>query len=349
MLDYYIKNKSSINSLQLFTVFYKWRKTILVVIGIAAISSSVVSFMIPEKYKSTVVLFPASPVSVSKSLISQNNSPQTDLLKFGEEEDIERMLQVLNSQVIRDIVIEKYNLLEHYQIPAGSRYKKTILNREYKNNIQFKKTEFMSVKIEVLDSDPQVAANMANDIAALYDSTMTRMKKVRAMDAYNIISNEYAILQNEIKTKEDSLHKLMQLGVNDYESQAERLNEALGKAIIEGKTTAVNTLEQKIKMLSTYGISYMSIRDNLYRMREQSISLKEKLEQAKVDANENISEKFIVDSAYPAEKNSYPIKWLIVTIATFSSLIVTLIAVALIENIKTYQKTTRNTLISEKF
>ena len=65
--------------------------------------------------------------------------------------------------------------------------------------------------------------------------------------------------------------------------------------------------------------------------------------------NENISEKFIVDSAYPAERNSYPIKWLIVTIATFSSLIVTLIVVALIENIKTYQKTTRNTLISEKF
>lgn len=348
MLDYYIKNKSNINSVELFTVFYKWRITILSIVGIAIISSTIVSFLIPEKYKSTVVLFPASPVSVSKSLISQNSSPQTDLLKFGEEEDIERMLQVLNSEAIRDIIIAKYNLLEHYQIQQDNKSKRTLLNREYKNNIQFKKTEFMSVKIEVLDSDPHVAANIANDIAALYDSTMTRMKKVRAMDAYNIISNEYLILQNEVKAKEDSLHKLMQLGVNDYESQAERLNEALGKAIIEGKTSAVNQLEEKIKMLSKYGISYMSLRDELYRMREQSVALKEKLEQAKVDANENISEKFIVDNAYPAEKHSYPIKWLIVTVSTLSTLILTLITVALIENFKTHQKIVRNTLISEK-
>ena len=64
----------------------------------------------------------------------------------------------------------------------------------------------------------------------------------------------------ELKT---SLNKLMKLGVNDYESQSDRLNEALGKAILEGKTQAVKQLQDQLKILSTYGEAYMSLRDNL--------------------------------------------------------------------------------------
>ena len=244
--------------------------------------------MIPEKFKSTVILFPAQSVSISKSLMSQNAPSNSDLLQFGEEDDMERMLQVLNSEEIRNRIVSKYKLGEHYGIEEDNKYKHTLLRQEYDDNIQYKKTEYMSVKIEVLDRDPQIASSIANDIAALYDSTMVRMKRSRAVDAFKIVEREYGNLQREIKSKEDSLNKLMLLGVNDYESQAERLNEALGKAIVEGKTGAAAELEQKIKILSAYGTSYMSLRDNLYRMREQSNQLKEKYEQARVDAEQSL-------------------------------------------------------------
>lgn len=297
--------------------------------------------MIPEKFKSTVILFPAPSISISKSLMSQNASPQSDLLRYGEEDDMERMLQVLNSEEIRERIVNKYKLSEHYGIENDDKYRRTLLRQEYDDNIQFKKTEYMSVKIEVLDRDPQVASNIANDIASLYDSAMVRMKHERSFDAYKIVEREYVLLQNEIKSKEDSLHKLMQLGVNDYESQAERLNEALGKAIVEGKTGAAAELEQKIKTLSTYGTAYMALRDDLYRMREQSNLLKEKFEQAKVDAQQSISEKFVVDKGFPAEKKSYPIRWIIVAVSTLSSLIIALLAIALLENFKKIQQTFR--------
>ena len=278
--------------------------------------------MIPEKFKSTVILFPVPSLSISKSLMSQNVSSQSDLLKFGEEDDMERMLQVLNSEEIRNRIVSKYKLAEHYGIENDNKYKQTLLRQEYDDNIQFKKTEYMSVKIEVLDRDPQLSSNIANDVASLYDSTMVRMKHGRAFDAFKIVEREYNNLQQEIRSKEDSLHKLMLLGVNDYESQAERLNEALGKAIVEGKTSAASELEQKIKTLSAYGTSYISLRDNLYRLREQSNFLKEK---------------FVVDRAFPAEKKSYPIRWIIVSVSTISSLIISLLAIALLENIKKIQ------------
>jgi capsular polysaccharide biosynthesis protein len=252
---------------------------------------------------------------------------------------MERMLQVLNSEEIRNRIVSKYKLEEHYGIEKDNKFRRTLLRQEYDGNIQFKKTEYMSVKIEVLDAVPEMASNIANDIAALFDSTMTRMKHERALDAFNIIKNEYGKFQREIQIKEDSLRILMQLGVNNYESQADRLSEALGKAIVEGKTAAATELGQKVKILSTYGTAYMSLRDNLYRMREQSNLLKEKYDQAKVDAEQNLPEKFVVDRAFPAEKKSYPVRWIIVAVATIASLIITLLAIALLENLKKIQQT----------
>lgn len=331
-------DKGNINSAYLLAFFYKWRKTLLAIGVLSALSSAGVAFIIPEKFKSTVILFPAPSVSVAKSLMSHNPSANSDLLRFGEEDDMERMLQVLNSEEIRKEIIARYKLEEHYGIAPDDPYRKTLLRQEYDDNIQFKKTEYMSVKIEVLDRIPEMASNIANDIAALYDSTMVKMKRQRAEDAFRIVEREYRLLQNEIRGKEDSLHKLMLLGVNDYESQAERLNEALGKAIVEGKTAAAAALEQKIKTLSAYGTSYMALRDDLYRLREQSNLLKEKYEQAKVDAQQSLSEKFIVDRAFPAEKKSYPVRWIIVTVATVSALIIGLLVIALLENLKKIQQ-----------
>ena len=330
--------QNRLDSTHLFAFFYKWRKTIASVAVLSLISSAGVAWMIPEKFKSTVILFPAPSVSISKSLLTQNSGPQTDLLQFGEEDDMERMLQVLNSEEIRERIVSKYKLSDHYGIAIDDPYKRTLLRQEYDDNIQFKKTEYMSVKIEVLDRNAEVASHIANDIAALYDSTMTRMKRERAIDAFNIIKREYGYFQKEIDIREDSLHKLMALGVNDYESQADRLNEALGKAIVEGKTAAATALAEKVKILSMYGTAYMSLRDNLYRMREQSNILKEKYDQAKVDAEQSLPEKFVVDKAFAAEKKSYPVRWIIVTVATITSLIITLLSIAILENFKKIQQ-----------
>ena len=123
------ENSNNINSIHLIAFFYKWRKTILSVTLLALFSSVLVALLIPEKFKSTVILFPATSASISKSLMSQNSSPESDLLQFGEEDDMERMLQVLNSEDIRERISNKYKLLEHYRIPKDSKYKKNIVAR----------------------------------------------------------------------------------------------------------------------------------------------------------------------------------------------------------------------------
>lgn len=326
------------DSTSLFEFFWKWRKQ-LIIIGIsAAIVSAVVSMLIHEKYKSTVIMFPVQSNSVSKQLVTEDLTGKLDVLQFGEEEQAEQMLQILSADEIRSRIAQKYKLMEHYRIDPTDKYKNTRLYEAYNENITFKRTEFMSVKIEVMDEDPKTAADIANDIAALLDSTKTRMQRDRAMQAFEIVKAQYESKQKDVQRMTDSLFALNQLGMYDYESQSEVTSEQYAIALAKGDQNAIKRLEDQLKVISQYGSAYMSIRENLYIQREQLNLLKKKYEEMKVDVEQSLSYKFIVNKAFPAERKSYPVRWLIVAVSSISSLIVGVLALIVIENIRKIRK-----------
>ena len=303
-------------------IVFKYKKH-LAIIGIVAMLISAIfsgpTFITPL-YKSNVILYPTASNSISKVLLSENRGNTKDILEFGEEEQTEQMLQILNSNKIRDRVVEKYNLLEHYEIKPGSKYRMTRLIKEYENNFRFRRTEFMAVSITVFDRDAQLAANMANDIAELIDSTINQMQKKIAARAFAIVEREYLKQKDEIQVKEDSLTVLRGYGVHDYESQSEMFNRQLAIEMAKGNTPGIKRLEDKLEILSRYGGPYVSIRDALLHDKKQLSELKAKYEEAKVDATESLPHKFVVSNAIKAERKSYPIRWLIVLITTFSVL-----------------------------
>ncbi len=300
----------------------------------AFFASLIVSFLIKDKYKSTVILFPTTTSSISKALISENNNGKDDLLKFGELEEAEQLLQILNSDEIKDRIIEKYNLEQHYGIDKDELYKRTKLDEKFDENVSFELTKYLAVEISVLDYSADTAALIANDISSLLDSVKNRMQKEISMPALKIVEQRYFEQKQYIKDLEDSLTMLRMLGINDYESQAERLTEQLGIAIVQGKSGAISQLESRLKVLSKYGGAYVSIRDQLEFEKKQLASIHSKYEEAKVDAEGVLQHKFVVNNAFPAEKEIYPIRWLIVLISTVSSIIIALLIIIFNQNIK---------------
>lgn len=325
------------NSLNILFFIYKWRKQLAIVAVSALIVSSVVSLLIRPKYKSTVILFPATTSSISKALLSENNYKQDDVLAFGAEEEAEQMLQILNSDEIRSRVSEKYNLYKHYNIDSTDKFKRTKLYEEFQGNITFKRTEFMSVKIEVMDTDPDTAALIANDIAALHDSTKIRMQRERALQALNIVKQEYSEKDADVQRMTDSIKIINGLGLYDYESQSEVTNEQYAISLAKGDQRAVKALEEKLKIIANYGSAYVSLRDNLELQRKQLNLLKTKYEGARADAEQVLPQKFVVSNAFPAEKKSYPVRWIIVVVSTITSLLMAIIVILLMENIKQFR------------
>jgi len=333
-----IKRSEEFDSSNLVIFLYKWRKPLFIVIVIALVGSWFFSlpWFITPKFKSTVILYPASSSSISKALLGEKVGKNEDLTAFGEDEQAEQLLQILNSNKIRDKVIWKYNLMKHYGIDSTSKIKFSKLFKEYENNINFRRTEFMAVQITVYDEDPQMAADIANTIASLLDSTKNDMQRQRSVAGFKVVETEYRALQAEVRQIVDSLVKIGGLGVNDVDYQSQVLNQQMAISIMNGNRTAQAALQKKLDILGKYGGVYMSLKNALEFRTEQLTLLQAKFKEAKVDAEENLPQKFIVSDAFKAERKSYPIRWLIILVSTFASLFLAIIVIMVMEKISAY-------------
>lgn len=333
-----MKKDEDFDSSNLVIFLYKWRKPLFIVMVVALLGSWFFScpWFITPKFKSTVIMFPAGSSSISKSLLNEQSVKGQDITAFGEDDQAEQLLQILNSNRIRDRVMRKFDLMKHYGIDSTSEYKYSNLFKEYDNNITFRRTEFMAVQISVYDKNPQMAADIANTIASLLDTAKNDMMRQRSVKGFQVVEAEYNSMIIEKNKIVDSLISLGKLGVNDVEYQSQVLNQQLAITIMNGNRTAQAALQKKLDVLGQYGGIYMALKNSLEFKTEQLILLETKFKQAKVDAEENLPQKFIVSDAYKAERKSYPIRWLIITVSTVAALFMSIIVIMVMEKISAY-------------
>ena len=100
--------KSNLDSSHLILFVYN-RLRIFIAVGlVSAIFSSVVSLLMEEKFQSSVVMFATTQSSIGQQFFEETNSG--DILSYGETEDAERLLQLLNSNLVRGKIIKSHNL-----------------------------------------------------------------------------------------------------------------------------------------------------------------------------------------------------------------------------------------------
>jgi uncharacterized protein involved in exopolysaccharide biosynthesis len=313
------------------------KKWILIALSLVAfILSIIVSLNITPRYRSEVIIFPAASLSLSRSLIETStiSMDSRDVLSFGGDGEIERMLQILRSSEIRDHVAKKFNLMEHYKIKSSSPYPENQLKGKYNGNVKFRRTQYMSIEIGVFDTDPKMAADIANEITVYVDSTVHNMQKKRAMDAFNIVKSEYESSQDDVRRYSDSLQLLRQKGMIDYESQASALNTAYANALERGNSQAAEALMKQLNILSVYGGKYVELSQKLESEISRLGLLKSKYASQKVYIENSVPQVFIVDKARVEEKKVSPKRTFIVMMTTLSTLAISIILLLIIDSIK---------------
>lgn len=333
---YFFMNETqndTFNSKYLCRLLVRYRKGIFITLIVAALLAIFFSspLFITPLYKSSVILYPTSSNSISKVLISTTFQTDKDILEFGETEQTEQMLQVLNSDRIRYTIIDRHHLMDHYGIKPTQKYPITKLNKLYDKRIKFRKTEYNAVKITVLDSDPETAANIANDITDLYDSTMNAMQKEVAVKAFLLVEAEYNSLCAEMAALEDSLNVLRSHGVFDYESQVEMLSQQLAVELGKSNNQGVRNIQSQLDVLAKYGGAYYAISEKLDHDRLQLSLVKTKYEEAKVDATQEIPHKFVVNTAMPAEHKDSPKRLLIMVLTVFATFVLLIMLLGLFD------------------
>jgi len=243
-------------------------------------------------------------------------------------------MQILQSNDIINRIINRFDLVNHYRIDTSKEGYYIDLMKKYQGNIESNITKYSSIKISVLDEDPQMAADIANEIVSLIDTVMNNLQSNMAKQGYLSLIKDRDFVLSEIKELEDSIAKIRALGINDYESQSEVLNEQWARAKIANNNNAANAIQKKLDLLSKYGGQYSAIRDDLVHSRGRLNYVQKKLNEHKLTAEESLEHKFIVNSAGPALKKSYPIRWLIVVSSSIATAFFMIFIIAFREQIK---------------
>ena len=284
----------------------------------SAIISSIGSLMMEDEFKSTVILYPAITSSVS---FNEFDSEQQKISRFGSDEEVEQMLQVLESNSIRSKMISKYNLVQHYEIDTNKKYFKTKLFDEYAQRITFERNKNGAVLISVLDKSPDTAAFIANDIASLYDSTRNSMIHERALNDLKIKSIKYKKMKDEMQEIIDTMSNLSAMGVVTNDGYR-----ALTEGFVNSKDkNSKLEFKSKIEMSEKYGSLLKSFQVKSANLATRLAAMQILYEQAESNANSHISHKFLVENAFPSDKKTYPKRSLIVILSVISTLLVSMI------------------------
>ncbi len=328
------RNKEVFDSANVFLFFIRWWKHLFIICAIAAIAAAIFSgprFITP-KFQSTVTMFPASGGSLSRAVLSGAAARQ-DFLEYGDVEDAERLLQVLESGNIRDRIVQRFDLLSHYEIGEDAQFRHTTLTEMYRGNISFRRTQFGAVEISVRDKDPGMAAAIANELAALADTVQNELRHERASLAYEVASNQYHTLRQHVTEAEDSLRKIMRLGVFDLEAQSGMLTRQLAKDLSANHTEGVRNIDERLAMLGDHGGAYVFHAAYLSNVSEHLIMIQRRYQEAKSDLESFLPFKYVLDSAFEAERKVYPVRWLIVFLSTFAAGFMGVMIIMVYENL----------------
>lgn len=321
-------NQQSFNSNDIISLLWQKRKTIIIISAIAFIVGIGVSLLMPNYYMARSIVFPTRSNSVEFGSNSRNS-----VVEFGDEADAERLLQVLISPEIRDSLIYKYDLYEHYEIDSAQSNPKFEFQKIYQNNVTFSRTRYNSINIDVFDKQPVIAMNMANDIVRLVDTVMNRMIRQRAIGPMYAVEHEVALIKQEMGDYSDRLKVLSDSGVVNKLERGDLYANYFTALKANEKNTA-NEIKKKIDASLKYGADY-----DLYSNLSEFFSLRysnilDVNDQAKQYAKTNIQQTIRHSAAEMPDKKAKPKRSIIVLLITFSAFMLTIVVLLAKERIK---------------
>jgi capsular polysaccharide biosynthesis protein len=306
----------------LLNALWKWKKH-LIVVGILAVVSSAFfssSIFIKPKFKSTARIYPSKNIYV-----------------FSDESESEQLLEIISAQDIKLRLIDAFDLSKVYKISKNEPQYLTYMMSEFNDNISFKKTEYETVEISVLDTDPKRAAAMCDSIISFLDEKILMMHRIKYVEAANVAKKEINLITHQmdsVRAKMDFMRK--EYKILDYGLQTKEITKGMVDILVKQKenTAEGRRIEKWMKDLAENGGEFDNLNKQQLMMTTQIEALKKIYDEAVSGSNKKIIYGQRVQNPIPADKKSYPLRSLIVFVSTFAALFAAILVVLFLENKK---------------
>jgi len=289
------------------------RKFHFVIIGLIAMILSAI-FSGPEfitpKFKSTARIYPSNIWTMSN------------------ESETEQMLEILNSNDIKFKMFDAFDLDKVYKVNKEDPNYLTYMFDFYNTNVSVSKTEFETAEIKVMDHDPVRASNMCDSIIHFYNKKVRAMHKLKDKEMVDISAKSLRQKQEELDIIEQRLDSLREAtGIISFGRQVPELTRGYMNALASGRGNASDTrkIENLYEKFSESGTQAVILENKYNRTVHVIDSLQEIYERYLIEYEKDITYSHVVEYPFPADKKSYPVRWLIVMMSTVSAVFIGLL------------------------
>jgi len=297
------------------TVLRRGWRTMALTALVAMVLSAVLSgpTFIAPRYRSSATVFPVN------------------LTSYSIETRTDQLLQLLESNSIRDSLVQRFDLARHYEIDITKPPGRFYLDAEYHDRVEIGKTRFESVQIEVTDEDPQLARDMVQEILRQTDLLARRLQREKSHELLAISEREMAIAKHKLDSVETRLDQLRrETGLLDYDAQTEEVTRGYLRMQSGGASGAAREEARGLlKALGVKGGEFRQLTELSTIFRDNYVARLNEVEKARTDVNKVLTYTNVVGYPEVADKKVFPVRWLIVLISTVSALFLAYVLLAL--------------------
>lgn len=137
------------------------RKTILIVSVITAVLGATFYLLSQREYKAIGGFIMTNPLYTDRNNLFQESGIQF-VDYFAGDDDVDRLMSLVESDTIKYVVADKLNLWAHYKLDASKPKDVKKLLDTYKDNYKVIRSEYNACEVSYIDTEPATAAEVVN-------------------------------------------------------------------------------------------------------------------------------------------------------------------------------------------
>lgn len=185
-------------------ILSKRSKYILLITLIAAALGAVLQFVLPKKYEATAELFVANPLYADRNNIFRNRNAEF-INYFGNEDDIDKVIAIAESDVARQLILDKQDLAKVYGLDTSKLKDRMKLAAKFKKNFKVTRTEYQGMEMSYTDTDPVISANVTNEAVAVTESIYKDFYNRLKENVCNSLKDNIATTDSAIAAVSDTI------------------------------------------------------------------------------------------------------------------------------------------------
>lgn len=293
-------------NIEILRVLYSRRKHIIFVTLMAGVLAIGVTYLLKPKYRSLAYIYPANMVPFFMEQ-QYNAVSHTELL-----------LQFFNSYDVRNDVLRRFRLADHYDLDTADPRFRTNFNLQFEENIKASQTRYESIELTVLDTDPDTAQRLAQGIIDAVNRTVLKQHLAKFNE---YISVNRAYLSTHQRTL-DSLQRAMEAftrkhHVGDMRTQMRYAAQTYFKMLAQGKENP--RLTEAYNELSERAPEYFRLANAMKEEAEQYARVEDALAQSVRDFNRNLSYMIVASEPTRPDVKHWPKRGVIGALSAVSA------------------------------